>query len=66
MDKFVLITKGVKDCNNKSIIRLTPSCYEKVFNLKLKTGLSMRAILEQCVDFALDHLDNGVYGEDED
>ena len=66
MDKFVLIGKGKKDSRGKSVIQLTPSCYEKVFDLKLKTGLSMRKILEQCVDFALDHLDDGTYEEDED
>ena len=66
MDKFVLITKGVKDCRNKSVVRLAPECYEKVYHLKLQTGISMRDIIDQCVDFALDHLDHGVYGEDED
>lgn len=65
MEKFILITKGSKDCDQKSVIQLTPTCYEKVYNLKRKTGISMRKILEQCVDFALEHLDDSTYGEEE-
>ncbi len=66
MDKFVLITKGSKDSNQKSVIQLTPRCYEKVYQLKRKTGISMRKILEQCVDFALEHMDDEEYEEEED
>lgn len=65
MEKFVLITKGVQDSNNKGIIRLPPTCYDRVLELKRKTGMSMGRILEQCVDFALDHLVDEEYGEDD-
>ena len=56
MDKFVLIAPGNRDSDSKSVVRVTPSCYQKVEELKRKTGLSMCRILEQCVDFALDHM----------
>lgn len=64
MDKFVLITKGAKESNQKGAVRLTLTCYEKILGLREKTGISMCRILEQCVDFALDHLE--VVEEDED
>lgn len=57
MDKFVLIGIGQKDSDNNSVVRVTPSCYEKLHALKEKTGLSMCKILEQCVDFALEHME---------
>lgn len=58
MDKFVLIGIGNKDSDNRSIMRVTPSCYSKVHALKQKTGLSMSKIIEQCVDFALEHMED--------
>lgn len=64
MEKFVLIGRGTRDCNNRSMTRLTPSCYEKVYELRCATGLSMGRIVEQCVDFALEHLDCRPYGLD--
>lgn len=57
MDKFVLIGRGTKDNKNKSIIRIKPSSYDKIYDLKLRTGISMCTILEQCIDFALEHMD---------
>lgn len=57
MDKFVLITKGTHDSNNKSIVRIPPSCFERVLRLKRKSGIPMCRVIEQCVDFALDHMD---------
>lgn len=66
MDKFILITKGNTDSMDKGVVRLSPSCYEKIYWLKQKTGMTMRQILDQCVDFALFHLDEGNYkGADE-
>lgn len=56
MDKFVLIAPGPRDSHTRSVIKTTPECYEKVYSLKKQTGVSMRRILEQCVDFALDHM----------
>lgn len=64
MEKFVLIGRGTRDCNNRSMTRLTPSCYEKVYELRCATGLTMGQIVEQCVDFALAHLDCRPYGID--
>lgn len=57
-DTFVLFAPGLKDSNNRAVVRLTPDCYSRVQALKAKTGLSMCRILEQCVDFALDHMED--------
>lgn len=57
MDRFVLITQGAKDSRDKAVVRLSPTCYTVIANLKKRTGLSMRSILEQCVEFALEHMD---------
>lgn len=65
-DKFILIVKGSTDSRDKGVVRLTPTCYEKIYALKRKTGLSMTYIMEQMVDYALDHMDSGAYdGEGE-
>ena len=57
MDKFVLIGIGQKDSVNSSVVRVTPSCFDKLHSLKCSTGISMCKILEQCVDFALEHME---------
>lgn len=59
MDRFVLIAPGPKDSRDKAVIKTTPECYEKVYALKKRTGVSMRKIIEQCVDFALEHMYDG-------
>ena len=64
MEKFVLIGRGTRDSKNRSLTRLTPSCYEKVYDLRCATGISMGQIVEQCVDFALEHMDCQPYGID--
>lgn len=56
-DKFVLLTPGTLDSNDKGVVRLTPSCYDRVYALKQRTGISMGRIIEQCVDFALERLE---------
>jgi len=58
-DKFILFAPGTKDIDNRGVVRITPDCYDRVSQLKTKTGLSMCRILEQCVDFALDHMEEG-------
>lgn len=64
-DKFVLIAQGVTDSPNKGVVRLPPQSYDKIYDLHQKTGMSMGKILEQCVDFALEHLAEGKYEGDE-
>lgn len=56
-DRFVLFAPGCKDSNNNGVVRLPPSCFERVMQLKRQTGVSMGRIIEQCVDFALEHME---------
>lgn len=58
MDKFRLITSG-KSNVDRGVVRLPPSRFDTVYALKRKTGISIGRILEQCVDYALEHMDNG-------
>lgn len=58
MDKFVLYAPGQKDSDNRGVVRLTPSCFERVQQLKAQTGISMGRIIEQCVDFALERMED--------
>ncbi|MDL2252640.1 hypothetical protein LJC49_01020 [Ruminococcaceae bacterium OttesenSCG-928-I18] len=57
-DKFVLFAPGPADSDRKGVVRLTPNCYEKVAVLKQETGISMGRIIEQCIDFALEHMED--------
>lgn len=57
MDKFYLVTKGLTDSEQKGVVRVTPSCYDNLLALKRKSGLPLTRIIEQCVDFAIDHME---------
>lgn len=61
-DKFVLFAPGREDSTDKGVVRLTPSCYERVLELKRRTGISMGRIIEQCVDFSLEHMEDNGHG----
>ncbi len=57
-DRFVLFAPGREDSTDRGVVRLTPSCYDRVLGLKRRTGISMNRIIEQCVDFALEHMED--------
>lgn len=57
MDKFYLVTKGMTDSDQRGVVRVTPSCYDNLLALKRKSGLPLTRIIEQCVDFAIDHME---------
>lgn len=61
-DKFVLFAPGREDSADKGVVRLPPNCYDQVLDLKRRTGISMGRILEQCVDFALEHMEGSGHG----
>ena len=42
MDEFVLITQGVRDSNNRSVVKVPPRTFDKILTLKNKTGISMK------------------------
>ena len=56
MDRFVIVSPGIRDSKNRNVIRVTPACYNRIAELSEQTGISMCRIIGQCVDFALDHM----------
>jgi predicted DNA-binding protein len=57
MDVFRIIAPGNKDSNNRGVIRVPPNCYDRLVELSNKTGVSICRIVEQCVSFALERLE---------
>ena len=41
------------------IVRLKPSYYHLLEQLKKQTGLSLGAIVEQCIDYAMENMERG-------
>lgn len=39
------------------VIRLKPSYYQTIAGLRAKTGLPLGNIVEQCIDYALEHME---------
>lgn len=58
MDKFILKLPYPDDYSSKQpIIRLTPTYYQTLSVLKARTGLPLGNIVEQCIDYALEHME---------
>ena len=49
------IKKGAKGCENKTV-RLPLEMIERVQELATKNDLSFNAVIQQCVEFALDNM----------
>lgn len=41
------------------IVRLKPSYYQLLEQLKRQTGLPLGAIVEQCIDYAIENMEKG-------
>lgn len=41
------------------IVRLKPSYYQLLEQLKKQTGLPLGAIVEQCIDYAIENMEKG-------
>ena len=41
------------------IVRLKPSYYQLLEQLKRETGLSLGGIVEQCIDYAIENMEKG-------
>lgn len=60
MDKFTLKLPYPDDYSNKQpVIRLKPTCYQTLSVLKARTGLPLGNIVERCIDYALEHMEEG-------
>ncbi len=58
-DTFKLIAPGMRDSNNRNVVRVPPSTYDRLAVLSRETGVSMCRIVEQCVNFAFERMDGG-------
>lgn len=59
-DKFVLKLPYPDDNQTKQpVIRLKASYYQTLSILKARTGLPLGNIVEQCIDYALEHMEEG-------
>lgn len=56
MDKFEIDTKDSKMSSINRTIRFSPEIFDKIENLSEKTGVSFNKIINQCIAFALQHL----------
>lgn len=56
-DSFRIIAPGLKDSNNRGVIRIPPSTYDRLAALSKETGVSICRIVDQCVAFALERLE---------
>lgn len=62
-DPFILTTARMSQ-KEGGIIRISPEHYSKLLKVRCKTGLSIGAIAEKCIDFAMERLE--IVEEDED
>jgi len=63
MDKFILKLPYPDDYSSKQpIIRLKPAYYRTLRVLKARTDLPLGNIVEQCIDYALAHMDELAQG----
>ena len=59
MDAFKLKLPCPEDATGKQpIIRLKASYYQTLRVLKARTGLPLGNIVEQCIDYALEHMED--------
>ena len=58
-DTFRIIAPGLRDSNNRGVIRIPPSTYDRLAALSRETGVSICRIVDQCVGFALERLEEG-------
>lgn len=57
MTKFIIDRKERKISSINRTIRLKTEQYDKIMGLSKKTGISFNKIVAQCIDFALENLE---------
>ena len=58
MDKFIINTNEDKIKSINRTIRLKPEQFEKIMEISDNTGVSFNKIIVQCIDFALERLED--------
>lgn len=57
MDKFKLKVPDADVADKQPVVRLKVPYYRALVALRTKTGLSLGNIVEQCIDYAFDHME---------
>ena len=58
MEKFKIETNENKISSINRTIRIKPEHYDKIMELSEKTGVSFNKIINQCIEFALNHFED--------
>lgn len=61
MEKFRLKLPEVEAPGKQPVVRLKASYYRTLVELRTKTGLTLGAITEQCIDYALENMEDDSY-----
>ena len=57
-DTFRIIAPGLNDSDKRGVIRIPPSTYDRLMVLSKETSVSICRIVDQCVTFALERLED--------
>ena len=57
MGKLVIKNDSEKISSINRTIRIKPDCFEKLMSLSEKHGISFNKVVNQCLEYALENLD---------
>ena len=57
MGKLVIKNDAEKISSINRTIRIKPDCFEKLMSLSEKHGISFNKVVNQCLEYALENLD---------
>ena len=57
MKKLIIKPKDEKISSINRTIRIKPECFDKIMEISEKTGISFNKVVNQCLDYALENLE---------
>ena len=57
MGKLVITPDTEKISSINRTIRIKPDCFDKIMEISSKTGVSFNKVVNQCLEYALDNLE---------
>ena len=57
MGKLIIKNESEKISSINRTIRIKPDCFEKLMSLSEKHGISFNKVVNQCLEYALENLD---------
>ena len=58
MKKLVIKSNEDKISSINRTIRIKPECFDKIMEISEKTGVSFNKVVNQCLEYALENLDD--------